>query len=80
MQLSDSPSSSANIVTELSPEDAVKRLRQQRAAFQFQQRIARIEANAWYGHEPLRPSWSSVPMMSSNYPARRTIVIPVYFP
>ncbi|MGB7345325.1 MAG: hypothetical protein WBD20_14010 [Pirellulaceae bacterium] len=53
-------------------------LRQSRALYRSQQRIARLEHNLWTGHEPLRPNWNSVPMMSSRYDYRRTIYVPVY--
>ena len=42
-------------------------LRQQRALFRSQQRLERIERNAWLGHEPLRPSFNAIPMMTSRY-------------
>ncbi|WP_145417045.1 hypothetical protein [Planctomycetes bacterium K23_9] len=53
-------------------------LRQARALYRSQQRIERLERNAWIGYEPLRPTWNSVPMMSSRYNYRRTIYVPVY--
>ena len=77
-RLSDEPSSSANLELTRPSVSAVNRLRQQRAAYSYNQRLSRIEANAWIGHEPLRPSWSALPMMSSRYPARRTITVPYY--
>lgn len=52
-------------------------LRQARALYRAQQRVARLEYNLWMGHEPLRPSWNAVPMMSSRY-APRQVYIPVY--
>jgi len=79
-RLSDEPSPSVNPGTTRPSVSEVNRLRQQRAGYIQTQRIARLESNAWYGHEPLRPSWSTVPMMSSRYPARRTIVIPYLVP
>ena len=57
-----------------------QRLRQQRAMFQEQQRLARLEANAWMGYEPLRPNWPSSPSMTSRYRSNRVIVIPYYVP
>jgi len=56
------------------------RLRLSRAIYRDRQRIARLEANAWMGYEPLRPSWPSIPMTSSRYTNYRTVVIPVYVP
>jgi len=53
-------------------------LRQARALYRSQQRIARLENNLWTGHEPLRPTWNSIPMMSSAFNYRRTIYVPVY--
>ncbi|MGV3482953.1 MAG: hypothetical protein ACO1RT_00900 [Planctomycetaceae bacterium] len=82
-RLSDEPSPSISVESTHTPRPAatsVSRLRQQRAAYQQSQRLARMEANAWFGHDPLRPGWSTVPMMSSRYTDRRTIVIPVYVP
>ena len=82
-RLSDEPSPSLSSPHSPSARSAAKnamRLRQQRAAYQQSQRLARIEADAWFGHAALRPAWSSVPMMSSRFPERRTIVIPVYVP
>ena len=77
-RLSDEPSTSANLELTRPSISAVNRLRQQRAAYTYNQRLSRMEANAWIGHEPLRPSWSALPMMSSRYPARRTITVPYY--
>lgn len=57
-----------------------QRLRQQRALFQEQQRLARIEANQWMGYEPLRPSWPTTPSMASGYRANRVIIIPYLVP
>jgi hypothetical protein len=56
----------------------VAQLRQARALYRSQQRIARLEHNLWMGYEPLRPNWNSVPMMSSRYNDRRTIYVPVH--
>lgn len=55
-------------------------IRQARAQFRAQQRMARIEARKWRGYEPLRPHWNAVPMMSSRYAARRVVHVPVYVP
>ncbi len=53
-------------------------LRQQRALYQMQQRIERLEAAAWLGYNPLRPNWSAIPMMSSRYAPTRIVYVPVY--
>ncbi len=52
-------------------------LRQARALYRAQQRVARLEYNLWMGYEPLRPNWNAVPMMSSRYTHRR-LYVPVY--
>lgn len=57
--------------------DKVAELRQQRALYQANQRMARMEYNRWLGREPLRPRWSPMPMMNSRY-APPTIVVPVF--
>ena len=57
--------------------EKVTELRQQRALYRANQRVARMEYNQWMGHEPLRPRWSPMPMMNSRY-APPTIVVPVY--
>lgn len=77
LKLFDQPSASANMPRRKPTSSTVERLRQERANYRYNQRIARLEANAWMGYEPLRPSWSSLPMMSSRYPDRQTIIIPV---
>ena len=56
---------------------SVQELRQERALFRANQRTARIEYNLWIGHDPLRPRWNTIPMMTSRY-APRKIYIPVY--
>jgi hypothetical protein len=56
---------------------SVAELRQARAIHRSNQRVARLEYNLWMGHEPLRPNWNSIPMMSSRYTNRR-IYVPVY--
>ncbi len=76
-RLTDDPSFSAGPKSRPSA-IAMSQLRQERATYRYNQRVARIEANAWIGYEPLRPGWSSLPMMSSRYPARRTVVVPVF--
>ena len=53
-------------------------LRQARALYQSEQRIRRLEAYKWMGYEPLRPNWASIPAMTSPYPWRQTIYVPVY--
>jgi hypothetical protein len=77
-RLYNEPSPSAVVEPRVTKSESVMRLRQQRAIYRYNQRVARMEADAWMGHEPLRPSWSSLPMMSSRYPDRRTIIVPVY--
>ncbi|GAA4458533.1 hypothetical protein [Novipirellula rosea] len=61
----------------LSPKTPAE-LRQARALYRSQQRIARQEYNLWMGREPLRPSWNAIPMTSSRYAPRHTYYIPVY--
>lgn len=78
LKLVDQPSPSANYQSRKPSSAAIERIRQERANYRYNQRIARLEANAWMGYEPLRPSWSSLPMMSSRYPDRPTIIIPVF--
>lgn len=53
-------------------------LRQARAMYEAQQRLRRIERNRWMGHEPLRPSFNAVPMMTSRYSPNRVVYIPYY--
>ncbi|QEF97533.1 hypothetical protein Mal15_15730 [Stieleria maiorica] len=53
-------------------------IRQARAQYRSQQRMERMERNLWAGYEPLRPNWNSIPMMSSRYPYRHTVVVPLY--
>ncbi|MEM6473224.1 MAG: hypothetical protein AAF802_26925, partial [Planctomycetota bacterium] len=53
-------------------------IRQARAQYRSQQRVARMERNLWAGYEPLRPNWNTIPMMSSRYATRHTIVVPIY--
>ena len=57
--------------------DKVAQLRQQRALYRANQRMARMEYNLWMGHQPLRPDWNPMPMMSSRY-APPTIVVPIF--
>ena len=57
---------------------SVAELRQARALLKADQRRARLEHNAWIGYQPLRPSWSTVPMMRSHY-ERPTLYLPVYY-
>ncbi len=54
-------------------------LRQARALYESEQRVKRLESHKWRGYEPLRPNWPMTPVMTSRYPARRTIYVPVYF-
>jgi hypothetical protein len=64
-------------------EDYVRRrmtpqeLRTARAIYRANQRVARLEHNLWIGHEPLRPRWNAVPMMSSRY-TNPKFYVPVY--
>jgi len=57
--------------------EKVAQLRQQRALYRANQRMARMEYNLWMGHQPLRPDWNPMPMMSSRY-APPTIVVPIF--
>ena len=57
--------------------EKVTQLRQQRALYRANQRMARMEYNLWMGHQPLRPDWNPMPMMSSRY-APPTIVVPIF--
>ncbi|MGI9467470.1 MAG: hypothetical protein ACR2OA_10145 [Rubripirellula sp.] len=58
-------------------QEKVAELRQQRALYRANQRMARMEYNQWMGREPLRPRWSPMPMMNSRY-APPTILVPVF--
>ena len=78
----------ASMETEVSPTSAAdvrpsqmtaSEIRQARALYRSQQRVARLERNLWMGYEPLRPSWSATPMTSSRYAPRRTYYVPVYY-
>ncbi|WP_442507405.1 hypothetical protein SH528x_006323 [Novipirellula sp. SH528] len=74
----DSPSQATQPASQtLSPKTPAE-LRQARALYRSQQRIARQEYNLWMGREPLRPSWNAIPMTSSRYAPRHTYYIPVY--
>lgn len=57
---------------------SVAELRQSRALLKSDQRRARMEHNAWIGHEPLRPNWNAVPSMRSHYERRSLVYVPVY--
>jgi hypothetical protein len=57
--------------------EKVAELRQQRALYRANQRMARMEYNLWMGYEPLRPRRSPMPMMNSRY-GPTTIVVPVF--
>ena len=52
-------------------------MRTARAIYRANQRVARLEHNLWIGHEPLRPNWNAVPMMSSRY-GNPKFYVPVY--
>ncbi len=56
---------------------SVAELRQARALYRSNQRVARLEYNLWMRYEPLRPNWNSIPMMSSRY-TNRQLYVPVY--
>jgi hypothetical protein len=56
---------------------SISELRQTRALYRANQRVARIEHNLWMRREPLRPNWNAVPMMSSRYSSRR-VIVPIY--
>jgi hypothetical protein len=56
---------------------SVSELRQARALYRANQRVARFEYNLWMGREPLRPRWNAVPMMSSRY-TNYKYYVPVY--
>jgi hypothetical protein len=49
-------------------------LAQQAAMEQAEQRRARLAAARWYGHSPLRPMVSSMPMMGDYFPVISTDV------
>ena len=55
----------------------VAELRQARALYRANQRMARMEYNLWIGHQPLRPRWAPMPMMNSRY-SPPTIIVPVF--
>ena len=64
------------------PQTAAEYSRQQRMLREQRRdagRLARAEAMAWQGRIPLRPTFNTLPMMTSRY-RRPTIVIPVYVP
>ncbi len=73
--LVDSPSESNDSAA---AEPAVAERLQARALYRSQQRIERLERNLWIGHEPLRPNWNSIPMMSSRYRDSRTLMVRYY--
>lgn len=74
-QLVESVSSSSDLAAS---QPTAAELRQARAQYRSQQRAQRMERNLWAGYEPLRPNWNSIPMMSSRYPDRSTIYVPIY--
>ena len=57
---------------------SVAQLRQARALYRANQRVARLEYNLWMGHEPLRPNWHALPMTSSRFAPPR-LYVPVYY-
>ena len=70
---SEHPSQSNVGRTGMTPQE----LRTARAIYRANQRVARMEYNLWIGHEPLRPRWNSIPMMSSRY-TNPKFYVPVY--
>jgi hypothetical protein len=74
-RLSDTAASNTSV--RRAQADAAAHERRQRAAFHAQQRALRMEANAWLGVTPLRPSWPSVPYTHSYYQPGRVIYYPV---
>ncbi len=73
-----SPSDSTSLSLRHERTRTAAEIRQARAQYRSQQRIARMEYNLWIGHDPLRPNWSATPMTSSRYAPRRTYYVPVY--
>ncbi len=76
IRLNDDPSESRS-ASDRSTQSEAKRMIQQRAAYRRDQRVARIEANAWMGVDPLRPVWPANPSSASYYQPY-TIVVPVF--
>ena len=56
-------------------QERVAQLRQQRALYRANQRMARMEYNLWMGREPLRPAWNDANDRTAMPP---TIVLPVF--
>lgn len=69
----DHPSQNHVARTGMTPQE----LRTARAIYRTNQRVARLEHNLWIGHEPLRPRWNSIPMMTSRY-SNPKFYVPVY--
>ena len=57
---------------------SVAELRQDRAQRLADERADRMARNRWYGINPLRPTWNPQPAMSSRYPDRHVIYVPVF--
>ncbi len=57
-------------------------IRQARALYRADQRLARAEYNAWMGIDPARPNWSATPSTTSRYAPTRIIYyyVPGYIP
>ena len=55
------------------PLPSAAELRQRRALARQRQRDARMQANAWAGYHPLRPTLSADPYVQLRRPAYRTI-------
>lgn len=53
-------------------------LRQARAIYRSEQRLKRLERNAWIGHSPLRPTTRATPMTTSRYTPQRLIHVPIF--
>ncbi len=77
-----SPEQGSGIITRefVQPQYASSAIAPAACVYQEQQRLARLEANAWMGYEPLRPSWPSSPSMTSRYQTNRVVVIPYFVP
>ncbi len=53
-------------------------IRQERALYQMNQRMLRIEANAWMGYSPLRPNISGMASWTNYVPPHRVYYVPYY--
>jgi len=75
MDTEPSPSSASDL---RDTQRSASEIRQTRALYQANQRMARLERNRWLGLEPLRPNWSATPMTTSHHTPRNTYFVPVY--